>query len=178
MSINSPCFCGSALDFHQCCQPFITLVTLPKTPEQLMRSRFSAYAMGDAQYVFDTYAKNSQSSQTIKEISEWGSSCKWLALKIHSTNEPVALTTDNAEQFVEFSAFYVNQGYLYELREKSRFILETDMNKAVHWRYLDGDIIEHCEKEEVKRKDLCPCNKFSTAWTIKKGKKFKQCCGK
>jgi len=189
MLLNNRCFCGSNEKFSTCCQPFInrevnqetSQQTLPKTAEQLMRSRFSAYVTGNGQYIYDTYAKSSQASQSVEEINDWSKACVWIALLIRSINNGNTTNTDSSEQFVEFSAFYITDNTLCELRENSRFVLENCETNARHnlqWRYIDGDIIEHSELTDIKRKDLCPCNNYSTAWSMKKGKKFKQCCGK
>jgi len=195
MLINKKCFCGSNENFSSCCQPFINREVnqndkqqaLPQTPEQLMRSRFSAYATGNGQYIYDTYAKNSQASQSVNEINDWSNACVWIALQIHSINNNSDITkNESSEQFVEFSAFYITDDTLCELRENSRFVLEdanvegsnNDENQRLQWRYIDGDIIEHTELSKLKRKELCSCNNYPTAWSMKKGKKFKQCCGK
>lgn len=193
---SNKCFCGSGVSFVSCCLPFITIKQskrlFPQTPEQLMRSRFSAYAKGNSQYIYDTYAKSSQATQSVKEIHDWGQACTWIALQIHSSHSDVLEKTNNAieqlpEQFVEFSAFYISDDTLFELRENSRFTLETvsetgaettTQSKTVQWRYLDGDIIKHEALLEIKRKALCPCNFYPSAWSVKAGKKFKQCCGK
>jgi SEC-C motif-containing protein len=178
---NKKCFCGSEHSFNNCCQVFIEQKAIksifPQRPEELMRSRFSAYAIGNSQYIYDTYAKQSQALQSVKEINDGGEFCLWIALIIHASNAN-GITIDLAknegiEQFVEFSAFYITNSTLCELRENSRFIVENSQ-----WRYIDGDIIEHSEIMQIKQKDLCPCNNYPTAWSIKKGKKFKQCCGK
>lgn len=184
MSLNQKCFCGSDQQYSYCCLPFIRKEIQPKTAEQLMRSRFSAYVVANGQYIFDTYAKSSQAAQSVQEINDWSESCKWIALQIHAASD--ITITDSVEQFVEFSAFYITDDTLCELRENSRFVLEsavvvTGTESEKHeqqWRYIDGDIIKHDELTKVKRKELCPCNSFSTAWTIKKGKKYKQCCGR
>ena len=202
MPLNQQCFCGSNKAFASCCKPFIVREvnqtgdkqanqqTFPETPEQLMRSRFSAYVVGNGQYIFDTYAKSSQASQSVEEINDWSKSCTWLALQIHSINNNNVVTANSSEQYVEFSAYYITDNFLCELRENSRFVLESSAlegtvseyntkneNQSQQWRYIDGDIIKHSELSKIKRKELCPCNNYSTAWTVKKGKKFKQCCG-
>lgn len=197
MFINQKCFCGANQSFSSCCQPFINQEVnqetnqpiRPKTPEQLMRSRFSAYAVGKGQYIYDTYAKSSQASQSVKEINDWSKACTWIALQIHSINNGDVIPPESPEQFVEFSAFYITDGILCELRENSRFVLENTALEGTslkdnangektgwQWRYSDGDIIKHCELTTIKPKELCPCNNFPTTWTIKKRKKFKQCC--
>lgn len=209
MLLNQQCFCGTGKRFSSCCQPFInremnqktSQLAFPETPEQLMRSRFSAYVTGNSQYIYDTYAKSSQASQSVKEIDEWSKACTWIALKIHSTRADNSDSKASTEQFVEFSAFYITDNILCELRENSRFVLEAAIcdgitdddtseentgaenktvigNQALQWRYIDGDIIEHCEISKISRKALCPCNDYPTAWSVKKGKKYKQCCAK
>ncbi|MBL4940818.1 MAG: SecC motif-containing protein [Colwellia sp.] len=179
MPLNNLCFCGSTQRFSCCCQLLIEQKAFPQTPEQLMRSRFSAYVVGNSPYIYATYAKSSQASQSLKEIDDWSNSCTWIALHIHSGSDIAQI--DSPEQFVEFSAFYVANNTLCELRENSRFIVEintTNENQNPHWCYLDGDIIKHSELAQITRKELCPCNNYPTAWTIKKKKKFKQCCGR
>lgn len=181
MPINNKCFCGSDMSFLSCCHAFINQEKYPQTPEQLMRSRFSAYVNGNSQYIYDTYAKNSQTSQSVSEINDWGSACSWLALKIHSKKQNEKLDINSVEQFVEFSAFYVADNILCELRENSRFVLEdieSNNTQRLQWRYIDGDIINHSELARIKKREICPCNHYATAWSLKKGKKFKQCCGK
>jgi len=181
MSTNITCYCGSERLFSHCCQPLITYNKEAQTPEQLMRSRFSAYVMNNSQYIYDTYAKSSQASQSVKEINHWSEGSVWIALQIHFINNNDVTITDSPEQFVEFSAFYISDNTLFELRENSRFIIEDsdkEESKPLKWRYIDGDIIKHCELTKIKRKEQCPCNNYPTAWSTKKGKKFKQCCGK
>lgn len=157
------CPCGSSLSFNACCQFYITQQKHPSTPEQLMRSRFSAYATKNGQYIFDTYAAVPRLKQSVTDIQTWADECIWLALEIHET--------DNTT--VDFSAYYVVDNTLCELREKSNFTLELGQ-----WRYIDGNITVHNEIGTIKRNDLCPCNSYPTAWSAKKGKKFKHCCAK
>jgi len=200
MNSSQTCFCGSTLSFENCCQPLINRNKLAQTPEQLMRSRFSAYATKAYQYVFDSYAKQSQSELSVTQIQSSDESSHWFALLIypntdHSSNMANAYDKEQ-EQFVEFSAFYIADNSVIEMREKSRFILET-VDEAINdntssskssntrnnkqWRYIDGDIISHCQLEKVTRNQICPCNSYSTAWTSssknKKAKKYKHCCG-
>jgi SEC-C motif-containing protein len=157
------CPCGSTLLFNTCCQLFITQKKYPRTPEQLMRSRFSAYATKEGQYIFDTYGAKQRLKQSVTDIKAWADECLWLALVVHNSTEST----------VEFSAYYIVDNTLCELREKSNFNLEQGQ-----WRYIDGDITVHNEITNIKRNDICPCNNYSTAWSVKKSKKFKHCCAK
>lgn len=90
MKSIQPCFCGSNCDFSSCCQPYINKEVAVQTAEQLMRSRFSAYALGNAQYIYNTYAKSSQAAQSVKEIDDWSQSCVWIALNIHPITNSVS----------------------------------------------------------------------------------------
>lgn len=157
------CPCGSSLSFNACCQLYITQQVPAKTPELLMRSRFSAYATKNGLYIFETYGTAQRLKESINEIQSWADECTWIALTIHHSDE----TT------VEFSAYYIVDNTLCELREKSNFAMEQNQ-----WRYIDGQILVHNEMRKVNRNELCPCNNYPTAWSVKKGKKFKHCCAK
>jgi len=173
MHKNQTCYCGSNVNFKDCCQAFITYLQSPKTPEQLMRSRFSAYAMGEHSYIFNTYGVNQRAKIPLNDISTSSENCTWLALKIHDTDNE-----QTSEQFVEFSAFYITDNILCEMREKSRFILERDNKCEVEqWRYIDGKILKNTKLTIIKRNDLCPCNNYPGAYSKKQGKKLKHCCG-
>jgi len=161
------CPCGSKILLAECCLPYIKKEQLPASPEQLMRSRFCAYARNNAQYLYDTYAKNSKENQSVADIQQWAQACKWLALEVHHGLD------NSVGGTVEFSAYYINNDTLCMLREKSRFIKEE---KA--WRYLDGDIKQNQVITKIKRNEICPCNRYKTANTVKKNKKYKHCCAK
>ncbi len=157
------CPCGSALAFSDCCQLFITQKQKPTTAEQLMRSRFSAYATSCGQYIFDTYSKAERLKQSVEEIQTWAKQCRWIALVIHESTEDI----------VDFSAYYIIGDTLCELRERSNFTIEQG-----EWRYIDGDITVNDELAKIKRNEACPCNNYSSAWSAKKNKKYKHCCAK
>ena len=152
------CPCCSGESFANCCQPVISGNTPAATAEKLMRSRFSAYAICDAQYLLDTYTHKQQAELSVEDLAQWAKENIWVKLTIH---EHLPMTPPAQ---VEFSAFYINNDRLYEMRERSNFIKEDSL-----WRYLDGDIIKHENISTIKRNDSCPCLS---------GKKYKKCCGK
>jgi SEC-C motif domain protein len=55
MSLVRPCPCGSGTPYDACCGPLHRGTAQAETPEQLMRSRFSAYALGELDHVFRTW---------------------------------------------------------------------------------------------------------------------------
>jgi len=157
------CPCGSDNSFSQCCDLLINNHKLALSPEQLMRSRYSAYAINNAEYIYKTYAKKSQNFQSIQEIKEWAEQTKWLKLVIHSTSEFDSNNCTSVLPTVEFTAYYQHHGKYYQLAEKSNFCIE---NKQ--WRYLDGEVSQSDELAVPSRNEHCFCG--ST-------KKFKRCCG-
>jgi SEC-C motif-containing protein len=165
--MNCPCYnknspAEKAIDYRACCRPFIEGEQLPKTPEQLMRSRYSAYVVKNASYIFNTYALASQKSQSIQEIADWAKDSIWLSLEI--VNTKLLTLPEQSHPSVEFTAIYLVGKNLCKMTEKSRFIREQNQ-----WRYLDGEMIEHDEIKSIKQNEQCPCQS---------GKKFKRCCAR
>lgn len=151
------CPCKSQKDYANCCQQYIEYKTHPSNAEQLMRSRYSAYSVNAAEYIFRTYASIQRQDHSIEDINQWSVENKWVNLIIHQS------ILENKEPTVEFSAFYVHKNKLYEMREISTFIEEDNQ-----WYYYDGDIVKHEQLSNIKRNDLCPCQSE---------KKYKKCCG-
>ena len=158
------CPCGSEKAFSQCCEELITKSAIATSPEQLMRSRYSAYATNNAEYILCTYAASSQQHENLQDIEQWANETHWLKLIIHRSSyfQQDLLAGHNAQ--VEFSAFYIHQGQICHMRENSNFILEGN-----EWRYLDGEVSQNTELKKPKRNELCFCGSKI---------KFKQCCAK
>jgi len=159
------CFCCSNLPFGQCCQPILEHKTPAVTPLQLMRSRFSAYALGNTEYILNTYAIEKRKLHTLRDISEWSNECKWLKLIIHqSTNVTISEFESANNSTVTFTAIYRQGNHFFQMKELSRFVVEEEQ-----WFYLDGDILIHDELAVPKRNEPCICGSEQ---------KFKKCCGK
>ena len=160
------CYCGNQQPFEECCDLIISGVNVAVSPEQLMRSRYSAYATKNAAYIYQTYASSSKKEQSIQEIQSWAEETQWLKLTIkhsdyiknidNSVDKELLLPT------VEFCALYIHNKTFYQMSEVSRFTLENHQ-----WRYADGDIAEHIEISHPKRNEPCLCQS---------NKKFKHCC--
>ena len=48
------CYCGNSLSFQDCCEPYIKGIKKAPTCEALMRSRYSAYATTEVDYLVAT----------------------------------------------------------------------------------------------------------------------------
>lgn len=119
-----------------------------------MRARYSAYAVKNAAFVRESYAKEKQAENSISEIKDFANSCRFINLTVLDSGY------DDKAGFVTFKAHYFYQDLYCELAENSRFIKEDEQ-----WRYLDGEITPVADIK-VKRNDTCPCGS---------NKKYKKC---
>ena len=120
-----PCPCGGA-DLDRCCGPLLAGEQHAQSAERLMRSRYSAYALGDARYLLDTWHASARPATL--DLSQ--SQQKWIGLEIRAARQ---LDATHAE--VEFVARYRIGGRAHRLHETSRFERLAD-----RWYYLAGDI--------------------------------------
>ncbi len=170
-----PCFCGNQLSFHQCCAPFLSGQQTAETPEQLMRSRYSAYCQKHVDYIYQTYHPSQQPHHPQSEISAFAKSCRFISLQViqssgmrqlPKTNEGTDL--NQFAGFVEFEVSYLEGNKLQRFREVSRFLpvwIADIRHPGWQWRYLDG-VLTPLPSQTIGRNDLCPCGS---------SKKFKLC---
>lgn len=119
------CPCGSNLDYLVCCLPFHNGTKVADSAIMLMRSRYTAYVMANADYILNTTAPNKIKYHKKSEILKWAKSNKWLKLEVLYHDE----TT------VEFKAHFFNQKMQLQVHhERSRF---QYLNGK--WYYFDAD---------------------------------------
>lgn len=129
--MSRPCPCQSKLAYDKCCQPYIDGRKLPETPAQLMRSRFSAYALGKVDYLLSTTAAEERAKLDRAELAVYCRQVKCVGLKINTTQQG---ELENAEGSVTFHASLQVNGKRHLHIEKSRFIREEG-----RWVYVDGE---------------------------------------
>jgi len=148
------CVCGSGKAAAACCQPYLTGQAQPQTPEQLMRSRYSAFYHGQLDYLIATHHPAQRQADDRQTLAQTIATTTWLGLRVlHS-----AQATDTGT--VEFTAFYQRIGMVEQLHERSQFVRQEGQ-----WFYLQGEILPPIT---VGRNDLCWCGS---------GKKYKKCHG-
>ncbi|BDU73071.1 YchJ family protein [Mesoterricola silvestris] len=125
------CPCESKRTYDRCCEPYILGKALPESAEQLMRSRFSAYAMARADYLVATTSEEERAKLDPEELRRYCRSVKCISLRILSTELG---GKDDATGIVEFHAKLLINGKRMLHRERSRFVRE-----AGRWAYVDGD---------------------------------------
>ncbi|RZL39075.1 MAG: hypothetical protein EOO96_01500 [Pedobacter sp.] len=123
MSITN-CYCGSGLQYTNCCEPYHLKTKFAPTAEALMRSRYAAFVVANGDYLYETTHASKRKENSKSAYLESANNTKWLKLEI------VAAGLDT----VEFKAFYLNSRLQTEvLHEKSNFKLEEGK-----WYYVDG----------------------------------------
>lgn len=125
----SSCPCGKGL-YVTCCGLFHAAQAAAPTAEALMRSRYSAYALGLSDYVQRTWHSSTRPAQL--DLQQDIAQGKWLGLTVKSQHTQ----GDKAE--VEFIARYKpSAGPASRLHERSRFVKEEGA-----WFYVDGDLFD------------------------------------
>lgn len=119
------CPCLSGLLYDACCGRLHSGVATAQTAEQLMRSRFSAFAVGDPEYLMSTWH-----SSTRPASLELDDDLRWYRLDILATQAGGPFDTAGV---VEFEAFYRSSEGPGTQHEVSRFVREDGA-----WLYVDG----------------------------------------
>ncbi|EKO3376524.1 SEC-C domain-containing protein [Vibrio fluvialis] len=151
------CYCGSGKSYTDCCQPIHQDHKQAHTPEQLMRSRYSAHVLGLVDFVIKTYHPLCNAESEREAIAESVQS-EWQRLDVVST----ASGSHDDEGYVHFKAYLLDQHQEFCLEERSRFLRENGL-----WYYIDGEFPQQSVSLKVGRNDPCPCGS---------GKKSKKCC--
>jgi SEC-C motif-containing protein len=116
---DTPCPCSPKKLLTNCCGRYHTGEPAP-TAEALMRSRYSAFALGLTGYIRDTTRPDQQAGLDMQDIADWSHSNQWLGLRLHRTG---AAGMQPRREFVDFSAHYCDaEGKLHEHRELSLFV--------------------------------------------------------
>ncbi|NLS11435.1 YchJ family protein [Vibrio sp. SM6] len=171
------CSCGSNLSYSACCEVAHLDHAAVHTPEQLMRSRYSAHVLGLVDYVVATYHPSCHADDNREAIADSINS-DWRGLDVVKTE-----AGDTADEgFVSFNAYFAESGTVHCLSERSRFIRENGL-----WYYIDGTYSDTPFEISAERKNSS-MNRLQTPVANLKigrndpclcgsGKKFKKCCG-
>lgn len=123
-AVRCPCLSGDVFD--SCCGPLLEGAPAP-TAERLMRSRYTAFTLEDAEHLRRTWHPTTRPASI-----EFDPGLSWRRLVIV---DRVAGGPFDDEGIVEFEAFWRQGAERGSLRERSRFVREDR-----HWYYVDGDV--------------------------------------
>lgn len=156
------CRCGSGKSFDECCSPIIAGQPAA-SPEALMRSRYTAFTLGDLDHIERTNTEAALAEFNRIDIEASLPDTEWLGLEILGTEG--GLNADSKGK-VSFSFRYQKAGREYSQREIASFVrVDGD------WRYESSEVNPKpppVRVEKIGRNDPCPCGS---------GKKYKKCHG-
>lgn len=123
------CCCDSGKPFKLCCGPLLEGSATPKTAKKLMRSRYTAYALGGyGDYLMATWHPDHRVDLDAATLSM--KTTDWQSLKILDGSQ------DHDVAYVEFLAsFLESDGQTGAHHERSRF-----QRIDGHWYYVDGQV--------------------------------------
>lgn len=132
LSANAPCRCASGRKAKGCCLPVLA-GTPATTPEALMRSRYTAYAIGDIAYVMRTTDPTGPTAGVdaktwAAELRQFSESVSFDGLEVRATSASAAIGE------VTFFATLSHAGADVSFGERSRFV-----RRDGQWLYVDGD---------------------------------------
>lgn len=136
MARQNDCPCCSGLPYRECCAPYHRNEAEAPDAEALMRSRFSAFALNEPEYLWKTlhpmHADRSlPKAEVIKGIKRSIAKLKFMRLRVLDKDGP---DRDGVAR-VLFVAEVYEKGRDLTFMELSRFLRDGE-----GWRYVDGEI--------------------------------------
>lgn len=124
MNNSRTCYCGSQLDFQDCCQKYILGYETAPTALALMKSRYAAYVVQNTAYLLATTHESTRSYYSKEELHQWASENQWKRLEIVNFSDTI----------VAFKAYFIGPNKQEQIhKEKSVFVKENG-----HWFYVEG----------------------------------------
>lgn len=183
------CPCGSQKNYSECCGPLLSGEKFAATPEALMRSRYTAFAEKNIDYLFSSMTPELQQETDREDMQDFADEVSaWVKLEVMNAPAP-----QGDHGTVEFSAYFMYEDQQQRIHENSEFV-----KKDGQWFYAghqhqcgshdhdddyeDDDDHEHVHDEhcghhhhhepyradiKIGRNEPCPCGS---------GKKYKKCC--
>ncbi|MGD9957822.1 YchJ family protein [Nocardioides sp.] len=118
MQFSQECPCGTTLAYDACCGPLHRGTGQAGSPEQLMRARYAAYALGEFDYVFRTWHPRTRPHDVTTSPA-----LTWTGLEVVAADDDI----------VEFRAHFRTPAGDDVLHERSRFEL-----RGGRWVYVEA----------------------------------------
>ena len=122
------CPCCSGKLYEECCQPFHSEEKFAPTAEKLMRSRFSAFAIPNSEYLWKTTLPSKRKFHDKNDLESWGKENTWTKLEI----------IQSSEREVEFKAYFTDKFR----KENIHHELSTFKKVDKKWYYVSGKFLE------------------------------------
>lgn len=121
------CPCSSGLPYDECCGPVHRGTRAAPTAEQLMRSRYSAYALGDVDHLLRTWHPSTRPASL-----QLDDDLRWEGLDVLARERGGPFDDDGTVEFVAHHRHRFEDGHGTQ-HEVSRFV-----RQGGRWLYLDG----------------------------------------
>lgn len=122
--MGNKCYCDTGLLFEDCCGLYLQKNQKAPTALALMRSRYSAYATHNADYLLETTHAYERQYYSKAEILKWATSNRWQKLEILSSTENT----------VEFKAYFLDSNQ----KPQTHYEFSTFKCESNAWYYVDG----------------------------------------
>lgn len=124
------CYCGSGKEYVNCCETLLKGERDPANPEELMRSRYSAFCVKNIAYLMNTTDPQTRMSFDFEATKEWAQSASFLKLEVLRSSE------EGTKGVVEFKAHYQMPQHPPEVHhEISKF-----RKQAGRWFFREGKV--------------------------------------
>ena len=122
------CPCCSGKLYEECCELFHSKKEFPKTAEELMRSRYAAFAIPNGDYLWETTLPNKRKFHHKTELENWGKENTWTKLEI----------IKSSEKEVEFKAYFTDKFGKKNIQHERSTFKKVDKK----WYYVSGKFLD------------------------------------
>ena len=122
------CPCCSGKLYEECCELFHFKKVFPKTAEELMRSRYAAFAIPNGDYLWETTLPNKRKFHHKTELENWGKENTWTKLEI----------IQSSEKEVEFKAYFTDKFGKENIHHERSTFKKVDKK----WYYVSGKFLD------------------------------------
>ena len=122
------CPCCSGKLYEECCELFHSKKDFPQTAEELMRSRYAAFAIPNGDYLWETTLPNKRKFHHKTELENWGKENTWTKLEI----------IQSSEKEVEFKAYFTDKFGKENIHHERSIFKKVDKK----WYYVSGKFLE------------------------------------
>jgi len=126
--LENLCPCCSGKLYEECCELFHFKKVFPKTAEELMRSRYAAFAIPNGDYLWETTLPNKRKFHHKTELENWGKENTWTKLEI----------IKSSEKEVEFKAYFTDKFGKENIHHERSTFKKVDKK----WYYVSGKFLE------------------------------------
>lgn len=127
----STCYCHSGKSFEDCCRPLLENERGAETPEQLMRSRYSAFCTKNLEYVIETTDPQARHDMDREGTKAWMDGAEFTKLEVLNSS------FEGNKGTVEFKAYFKMADAPAEIHhEISKFRKQGGV-----WFFRDGKVI-------------------------------------